>query len=294
MGWADSIDNLTSGTASAPPSVTRPAPRDPAGSTGFLRPQRRREVHHPANDPRSAPYRRFGDDRRDRVPPPESGPATRRVPCSTPATCTAGTPQRPTSARWRAATAYRRPGWRRCCTRWVSPTVRSGTPSPRRDTWSWSCTTTVGAMTIVGEYGSGLIRTLHLRRRAGAPVGGDGEGRRTRRGDARPGHVHHGEFVRGVPGDPGRSGRALDARRSRGAPGPGRDPLAATALLAPVCALIGMGLGALIRHTPASVGAALAVLVLLPMVVDSDRIRWVTEVGDRRARGAPPRTVIRC
>ncbi|GGM38216.1 hypothetical protein GCM10011608_23620 [Micromonospora sonchi] len=83
-----------------------------------------------------------------------------------------------------------------------------------------------------------------------------------------------------------------DAHWALGDPGVLR-ALAATALLAPVCALIGMGLGALIRHTPASVGAALAVLVLLPMAVDSDRIRWVAEVAIA-GRRAPPRTVIRC
>ncbi len=45
----------------------------------------------------------------------------------------------------------------------------------------------------------------------------------------------------------------------------------ATALLAPVCALTGMALGALLRYTPTTVVAAVVVLLMLPMVVGEDR-----------------------
>jgi hypothetical protein len=45
----------------------------------------------------------------------------------------------------------------------------------------------------------------------------------------------------------------------------------ASALLAPVCALAGMALGAVIRHTAASMTVSAGILVLLPLILTDDR-----------------------
>ncbi|WP_051745334.1 hypothetical protein [Streptomyces scopuliridis] len=53
---------------------------------------------------------------------------------------------------------------------------------------------------------------------------------------------------------------------------PGALPVVlASALLAPVCALAGLALGAVIRHTAATMTATVAVLVLLPLVLTDGR-----------------------
>ncbi|MFJ4315209.1 hypothetical protein ACIP46_07975 [Streptomyces lavendulae] len=54
--------------------------------------------------------------------------------------------------------------------------------------------------------------------------------------------------------------------------------LVASALLAPACALVGMGLGALIRHTPGSVAATLFTLVMLPPLFSTSR-QWSADVN---------------
>ncbi|MEV2249489.1 ABC transporter permease [Streptomyces sp. NPDC050147] len=70
----------------------------------------------------------------------------------------------------------------------------------------------------------------------------------------------------------------------------------ASALLAPVCALTGMALGALVRHGATTVAAVFAVLVLFPAVLTDDR-RWTAVLShalplnawDRLAQpGGPP------
>ncbi|MER5781527.1 ABC transporter permease [Streptomyces mobaraensis] len=53
--------------------------------------------------------------------------------------------------------------------------------------------------------------------------------------------------------------------------------LAATALLAPVCALVGLGLGVLLRHSAATMVATVFLLLMLaPMF--SERVRWAADV----------------
>lgn len=47
--------------------------------------------------------------------------------------------------------------------------------------------------------------------------------------------------------------------------------IAASALLAPVCALVGLGLGALVRHTAASVVTAVVTLLMLPFFLTERR-----------------------
>jgi ABC-2 type transport system permease protein len=54
--------------------------------------------------------------------------------------------------------------------------------------------------------------------------------------------------------------------------------VAAAALLAPVCALIGMALGVLIRHTAATVVGTVLVLFLLPALF-TDTYRWTAAVS---------------
>lgn len=53
--------------------------------------------------------------------------------------------------------------------------------------------------------------------------------------------------------------------------------LAASALFAPVCALIGIGIGALIRHTATTMVAITAILLLVPFFV-SDNHRWTADI----------------
>ncbi|MGK5523311.1 hypothetical protein ACSNN9_28705, partial [Micromonospora sp. URMC 107] len=47
-----------------------------------------------------------------------------------------------------------------------------------------------------------------------------------------------------------------------------------------MCALVGMGLGALTRHAAGAVAAATTVLLLAPMLIDSDEHRWMAELHD--------------
>ncbi|MFD7984629.1 ABC transporter permease [Kitasatospora indigofera] len=120
---------------------------------------------------------------------------------------------------------------------------------------------TLGAISIVGEYGSGLIRTTTAAVPARGSVilakaavltllwGAVGTG------------VATGSFLisQGI----------LDGRNAAiGLTGPGAPgALAASALLGPVCALVGLGLGTLIRHAATSVLAGFLVLLILPMLL---------------------------
>ncbi|MBC6462510.1 ABC transporter permease [Actinomadura sp. HBU206391] len=54
----------------------------------------------------------------------------------------------------------------------------------------------------------------------------------------------------------------------------------ASALLAPLSALVGMALGALIRHGAGTVVAAVGVLLLLPILFQGETYRWVKEIGN--------------
>ncbi|MFE6057313.1 ABC transporter permease subunit [Streptomyces sp. NPDC056431] len=146
----------------------------------------------------------------------------------------------------------------------------------------------VGALVIVGEYGTGQIRTTF----AAVP-------------DRRSVIVAktvvlaavmlvYGVLVAGVSFAATQavlSGR--DAGMSIGYPGAAA-AVTASALLAPVCALVGFGLGALLRHTATTIVTLTGVLLLLPALVDG-RSRWsatflhalpqgawrrLTEVGD--------------
>ncbi|SCL69218.1 ABC-2 family transporter protein [Micromonospora citrea] len=133
-------------------------------------------------------------------------------------------------------------------------------------------TTSVGALTVVGEYQSGLVRATF----AAVPA-------RRSVVVAKAAVLAAVMLVLGLVtaatafwvSQAILSGR--DAGWSIGDPGVARAVLG-SALLAPVCALIGMGLGAVIRHAAGAVVAATVLLVLLPLVVDSDTHRWIAEL----------------
>lgn len=61
------------------------------------------------------------------------------------------------------------------------------------------------------------------------------------------------------------------------------------ALIVPTCALIGMALGALLRHATASIVSLVLMLFILPMMFGGDRYPWLKRIGDH----LPLRTVAR-
>ncbi|MCX4388524.1 hypothetical protein OG777_16510 [Micromonospora peucetia] len=133
---------------------------------------------------------------------------------------------------------------------------------------------TLGALTIVGEYQSGLIRATF----AAVPA--------RRAMVAAKAVVLAGVmlvFGTLTAATAFWASQAILADRgagwSIGEPGVLR-AVVASAVLVPVCALVGMGLGALTRHAAAAVFAATTVLLLLPMVVDRDEHRWIAELYD--------------
>ncbi|MBT2406200.1 MULTISPECIES: hypothetical protein [unclassified Streptomyces] len=56
--------------------------------------------------------------------------------------------------------------------------------------------------------------------------------------------------------------------------------VAAYALIVPVCALIGMAFGAVLRHATASIVAVVGLLFIVPMLFGGDRYRLLKEVGN--------------
>ncbi|MFC3578476.1 ABC transporter permease subunit [Streptomyces yaanensis] len=56
--------------------------------------------------------------------------------------------------------------------------------------------------------------------------------------------------------------------------------VAAYALIAPVCALLGMAFGAVLRHATASITGVVGMLFLLPMLFGGDRYKLLKEIGD--------------
>jgi ABC-2 type transport system permease protein len=132
----------------------------------------------------------------------------------------------------------------------------------------------VGAITVFGEYATGLVRTtftaVPARRQVvaakvlvvttvvlvfGALVSAASFGL-----TQAIYHEHHIGLSISAPG-------ALRA-------------VAASALLAPLCALVGMALGAVIRHAAGTVVAAIGLLLLLPALFQGETYRWVKEIGN--------------
>ncbi|WAU82658.1 ABC transporter permease [Streptomyces sp. Qhu-G9] len=67
--------------------------------------------------------------------------------------------------------------------------------------------------------------------------------------------------------------------------------VAAAALLAPLCALVGMAVGAAVRHAAGSVVTVIALLLLVPALFQGERFRWVKEVGNAMPLSAWERLV---
>ncbi|WP_329013851.1 ABC transporter permease [Streptomyces sp. NBC_00690] len=144
---------------------------------------------------------------------------------------------------------------------------------------------TVGAIAVFGEYSSGLIRTTFAAvpdRQAviaakvtvvsmvmlalGVIVAG------TSFGVTQMLLRDHGGLSLGDPG-------ALRA-------------VAAAALLAPLCALVGMAVGAAVRHAAGSVVTVIALLLLVPALFRGERFRWVKEIGNAMPLSAWERLVM--
>ncbi|MEU6179152.1 ABC transporter permease [Streptomyces coeruleorubidus] len=143
---------------------------------------------------------------------------------------------------------------------------------------------TVGAISVFGEYASGLIRTTFAAvpdRRAvitakvtvvsavmlalGTLVSG------TSFGVTQMLLRDHGGLSLGDPG-------ALRA-------------VAAAALVAPLCALVGMAVGAAVRHAAGSIVTVIALLLLVPALFQGERYRWVKEIGNAMPLSAWERLV---
>ncbi|MDH6544750.1 ABC transporter permease [Streptomyces sp. SPB4] len=130
----------------------------------------------------------------------------------------------------------------------------------------------VGAVTLVSEYGSGLIRTTTVAVPARHAVVLAKAVVLAMVWTAVGAVISLAAFLV--------SRAVLDGRHAGVAlthPGVAR-ALVASALLAPVCALVGLGLGALIRHTPGSVAATLFTLVMLPPLFSTSR-QWSADVN---------------
>ncbi|MEW2354205.1 ABC transporter permease [Spirillospora sp. NPDC029432] len=132
----------------------------------------------------------------------------------------------------------------------------------------------VGAIVIFGEYSSGMIRTTF----AAVPA-------RRAVVAAKALVVAALMLVYGAVAAAGTFGltQAIYAQEgiglSIGAPGAFR-AVAGAALLAVVAAMVGMALGALVRHPAGTVVAAVGVLILLPRLFEGDTYRWVAETGN--------------
>ena len=56
--------------------------------------------------------------------------------------------------------------------------------------------------------------------------------------------------------------------------------LVSTTLLTPLCAVVGMALGGVIRNTPASVAAVCLLFMMLPLLFKDPTTRWAVDVGN--------------
>ncbi|MGV9776538.1 ABC transporter permease subunit [Streptosporangium sp. NPDC003464] len=130
----------------------------------------------------------------------------------------------------------------------------------------------LGALTIVGEYATGLIRTTLT----AVPA-------RHRVVAAKLSVVAAVTLVTGALISAGTFGVSQAILSGRGVAVSLGDPgvlrvLAANALLAPVSALVGMGIGALVRHTAAAVVTVCAVLVIVPTFLRPTVHQWANDL----------------
>ncbi|MFE0704809.1 ABC transporter permease [Streptomyces sp. NPDC058872] len=129
-----------------------------------------------------------------------------------------------------------------------------------------------GALTVVSEYSSGLIRTTTVAVPARGEVVLAKAAVTAVLWTAVGTVVSTGSFL---------VSRTILDERHAGVPltHPGvLRALVASALLAPVCALIGLGLGVLLRHSAATVATSVFTLLMLPPMF-SESARWSAEVN---------------
>lgn len=126
---------------------------------------------------------------------------------------------------------------------------------------------TVGALAVVSEYATGMVRTVY----AAVPA-------RQSVVAAKAGVVAALMAVFGAVVAAASLGVTRAILAARGVEAPIADvevlrALGGSALLAPVAALVGMGLGVLVRHVAATVVATTLLLIVLPSFLD-DRRPW--------------------
>ncbi|WP_327675089.1 ABC transporter permease [Kitasatospora sp. NBC_00458] len=68
--------------------------------------------------------------------------------------------------------------------------------------------------------------------------------------------------------------------------------VAGYALGVPVCALVGMAFGAVLRHATASIVGVVGLLFVLPMVFGGERYRWLKEIGNHLPLAAESRLAL--
>ncbi|MEU1504285.1 ABC transporter permease [Kitasatospora sp. NPDC005748] len=128
---------------------------------------------------------------------------------------------------------------------------------------------TMGAITVVSEYSSGLIRTTTV----AVPA----------RGQVVLAKAAVTAALWTAVGAATAVGSFLASQAVRGGGAPATHPglaraLVACTLVAPICALVGLGLGVLIRHTATTVVTGVFTLVLLPPMF-SEGTRWSADVN---------------
>ncbi|NYV74060.1 ABC transporter permease [Streptomyces sp. UH6] len=143
---------------------------------------------------------------------------------------------------------------------------------------------TVGGIAVFGEYTSGLIRTTFTAvpdRRAVITA---------KATVVSAVMLALGAFVAGTSFGVTQTLLREYGGLSLGDPGALR-AVAAAALLAPLCALVGMAVGAVVRHAAGSIVAAVALLLLIPALLRGERYRWVKEIGNAMPLSAWERLV---
>ncbi|MEV6103500.1 ABC transporter permease [Streptomyces sp. NPDC051940] len=145
--------------------------------------------------------------------------------------------------------------------------------------------TSVGAMAVFGEYASGLIRTTF----AGVPD-------RTAVVAAKLTvmtvvMLAFGALVSGASFGLTQMLLRDHGGLSLGDPGALRAVTAAAAM-APVCTLVGMALGALVRNAAGTVVTSVALLLVVPGLFAGERYRWVKEIGNAMPLSAWQRLVM--
>lgn len=142
----------------------------------------------------------------------------------------------------------------------------------------------IGAVAITGEYGTGLIRTTFAAVPARRSV------MAAKAGVLTLVMTGYGALVAALSFW---LSQAILARRDAGVsitdPGSVR-VVVASALLAPVCGLVGMAIGALLRHGGATIVTVVVVVLVLPLVFADDR-HWAAVVDHALASSAWMRLV---